>query len=77
MSKNEILAYKGYCGTVNWSLTDNVFFGKVINVKSTITFEGKTISELEKDFKDAIDDYLELCKAHDEIPEKPKRALQK
>lgn len=77
MNENKILAYKGYCGTVNWSLVDKVFYGKVINIKSTITFEGKTICGLKQDFQSAIDDYLKLCEAHNETPEKPKRVLQK
>ena len=38
--------------------------------KTSITFEGNTVKELKKDFKDTIDFYLDNCKACNEIPEK-------
>ena len=65
----KLLKYKGYHGTVEYSLTDKVLYGKVLGVHSLISYEGETISELEKDFRGAIDDYLEMCAKHHENPE--------
>lgn len=70
MSESKILSYKEYRGTVDYSLDDDVLYGKVIDVNSTITYEGTTIDELKNDFQGAIDDYLEMCKVHGEVPGK-------
>lgn len=66
----KLLSYKGYHGTVEYSLEDQVLFGKVIDINSLISYEGTTIAELEKDFHGAIDDYLRMCEEHHEKPEK-------
>ena len=67
---NNLLEYKGYNGTVEYSAEDGVLFGKVIGIKSLISYEGQSISELRDDFEGAIDDYLELCKEKGIAPEK-------
>lgn len=36
----------------------------------SISFEGTTVKELKKDFRDAIEDYLETCKQINKDPEK-------
>ena len=40
------MVYKGYVGSVEFSETDNVFYGKVQNVSGLISYEGKTKEEL-------------------------------
>lgn len=62
-SKIEKLEYKGYYGTVEFSEADNIYFGKVIGINGLISFEGDSIQSLQEDFKGAVDDYLEMCKA--------------
>ena len=64
------MEYKGYVGNVEFSEEDEVFFGKVIGIRSLISYEGATAKELIKDFHDAVDDYLALCKAEGKEPEK-------
>lgn len=58
----DILEYKGYTGSIEFSEEDNLFFGKVIGIRSLVSYEGKDINELTEDFQGAIDDYLNLCK---------------
>lgn len=36
-----------------------------------ITFEGASVSELEEDFRSAVDEYLKTCKEIGREPEKP------
>jgi predicted HicB family RNase H-like nuclease len=64
------LSYKGYTGSIEYSKDEDLFFGKVLGIQSLISFEGKTGKALEKDFKEAIDDYLETCKVNGLPPEK-------
>lgn len=58
---NKLLRYKDYLGTVEYSLNDKVFFGEVLGIESLLSYQGNTIEELEEDFKETIEDYLELC----------------
>ena len=66
-----IMKYKGYWAKVRYSDEDECFWGEVEGLKNTsITFEGTTVKELKKDFKDAINYYLEYCKEENKEPEK-------
>ena len=65
------LEYKGYTGSIEFSREDDLLYGKVLGIKGLISYEGKTGTELEIDFKEAINIYLEDCKTEGIIPEKP------
>ena len=66
---NNIMEYKGYVGSVEFSESDGLFFGKVQGIRSLISYEGTTASELVSDFHGAIDDYLSLCEEEGTTPE--------
>lgn len=68
---NDILKYKGYTGDVNFDAGDKIFHGRVLGIADVIGFEGASVAELEKDFHDAVDDYLETCREIGKEPEKP------
>ena len=65
------LQYKDYVGSIEYSEDDNVLFGKVQQIKGLLSYEGETISELKHNFIEAIEEYLEECKASNVEPEKP------
>ena len=65
-----IMRYKGYLAKIEYSEEDECFCGKIEGLKKDlILFEGKSVEELKKDFKKAIDHYLETCKQLKEKPE--------
>ena len=66
-----MLNYKGYIGRVEFDDKAEIFHGEVINIKDVITFQGTSVKELNKAFKDSVDDYLEFCKSRSEEPDKP------
>ena len=66
---NNIIEYKGYVGSVEFSEDDGLFFGKVQGIRSLISYEGTNASELVSDFHGAVDDYLSLCEADGTAPE--------
>lgn len=69
--KNNVIKYKGYSAKVRYSKTDKCYCGWIEGLeKDSISFEGDTIEELEKDFRDAIDHYLECCKNTNTEPDK-------
>lgn len=71
MIKQQFFTYKGYTGSIEFSLEDDVLFGHVQGIKSLISYEGETLADLKKDFEETIDFYLETCKDDNEEPEKP------
>jgi predicted HicB family RNase H-like nuclease len=66
-----MLNYKGYVAHVEFDDEAEIFHGEVINTRDVIDFQGKTVSELKKEFKNSVDDYLEFCEKRNENPEKP------
>ena len=58
---SDLMEYKGYHGTVEFSAADGVLFGKVVGIIGLISYEGKSLNSLKSDFEGAIDDYLEMC----------------
>ena len=68
---SNIMKYKGYWAKIQYSDEDECFFGVVEGLKNaSISFEGTTVKELQKDFKDAIDNHLRICKETNTDPEK-------
>ena len=66
---NNTIEYKGYLGSVEFSEEDGLFYGKVMGIRSLISYEGETAKELLEDFHGAVDDYLETCAADGRQPE--------
>jgi len=66
-----MLIYKGYMGHVEFDDEADIFHGEVINTRDVITFQGKTVVEIKKAFRESVDDYLAFCKERKEEPEKP------
>ncbi len=66
---NNVMHYKGYIGSVEFSENDETLYGKVMGVRALISYEGKTASELIEDFHVAVDDYLTLCESKGITPE--------
>jgi len=65
------LEYKGYTGSIEYSPEDNLLYGKVLGINGLISFEGQTGADLENDFHQAVDAYLEDCKSNGVEPERP------
>jgi predicted HicB family RNase H-like nuclease len=63
--------YKEYMGHVDFDEDAEVFHGEIINTRDVITFQGTSVRELKKAFKDSIDDYLAFCEERGESPDKP------
>ena len=65
------MTYKGYTAHIEFDEEAGLFHGEVIDTKDVITFQGSSVKELNKTFKDSVDDYLEFCKSRSEEPDKP------
>ena len=65
------LSYKGYTGSIEYSAIDGILYGKVLGIKGLLSYEGLTGKDLEKDFKEVVEEYLEDCFDSGIEPEKP------
>ena len=54
---SNLLEYKDYLGTVEYSSSDKVLYGKVIGINGLV-------------FEEAVDDYLEMCAEQGVEPQK-------
>ena len=60
----DILKYKEFIGSVHFNGDDEIFYGKIEGINDLITFEGKSVKQLLSSFKEAVDDYINLCKSN-------------
>ena len=58
---NNNMEYKGYLGSVEFSEEEAVFFGKIMNIRLLISYEGKNVMELSEQFREAVDEYSSIC----------------
>ena len=65
------MTYKGYVAKIEFDEDNNIFTGMVINTRTVITFSGTSVKELETEFKNSVEDYLEWCREDGISPEKP------
>ena len=64
------LQYKGYFSNISFSANDKVLYGKIEGIDDLVTFESESITDIEKEFHDAVDDYLAFCKEMGKEPSK-------
>lgn len=55
------MQHRGYIGSVEFSEKDGIYFGKVQDIRSLISYEGKDTEELSNNFQTAVDDYCDVC----------------
>jgi predicted HicB family RNase H-like nuclease len=66
------MKHKGYTGSVEFDPDGRVFHGRILGITADIiTFQGTTVDELEQDFREAVDDYLDLCAQDGVEPQRP------
>lgn len=68
---SHFIHYKGYDATIEFSDEDSIFFGKVEEIRSLISFEGSDVDSLKESLQESVDAYLEMCKEEGMTPEKP------
>lgn len=61
-----LLTYKGYYTLIDFDAESKVLYGKIENANGDlVTFESDSTKEIEKEFHDAVDDWLEFRKEID------------
>jgi len=57
----DVLRYKDFIGSVHFSAEDECFFGKIEGIDDLVTFEGRDVGDLKRSFREAVEDYVDLC----------------
>jgi predicted HicB family RNase H-like nuclease len=65
------MRYKKYLAKIEYDNDAKVFHGRVLGIKDVVNFEGDCVEELNKAFRDSIEDYLAFCAERGEEPQKP------
>ncbi len=65
------MEYKGYIGKVEIDEDAGLLHGEVINIRDVVTFQGRTVEELQQALRDSVEDYLAFRAQRGEDPEKP------
>ena len=66
-----MMKYKGYTGKAEYDDEAEIFYGEVIGLRDVVTFKGTSVKELQKSFRESIDDYLAFCKRMGKAPDVP------
>ena len=59
-----MISYKRYVGIFEFEEETNLFRGKISNIDDLITFQGKSVKEVQEAFEGAVDDYITWCKKY-------------
>ena len=65
------MTYRGYSALIDYDDDDEIFFGKLAGIRDGIGFHADNVSELKTAFKEAVDDYVEMCAKIGKSPQKP------
>lgn len=65
---NNLMEYKGFFGSVEFSAEDSCLVGKVEFIDDLILFHGSTVEDIKKEFHDAIDSYIQFCTSRGQQP---------
>lgn len=63
--------HKGYTARIEFDERDNIFVGRVLGLRTIISFHGETVAELRAAFELAIEEFLQDCKVQGIKAEKP------
>ena len=66
-----MMDYEGYRAAVTYDDDAGVFHGEVVDTRDVITFQGTSVPELRRAFRDSVDEYLKVCAERGRTPDKP------
>ncbi len=65
------MSYRGYTARVELDDRDSIFVGRILGIRSIISFHGTTVAGLRAEFSKAVDEYLAECEGQGLEPERP------
>lgn len=56
----EFTPYKGYEGTIEYSYSDNLYYGSLKDIDDSISYHSSNVVNLYERYKEVVDDYIKL-----------------
>ena len=63
--------YRGYKGRISFSPEDGCFFGEILDIPDLILFDAEKFEQLEENFHEAVDDYIDNAEKEQRKAHKP------
>ena len=64
------MSHGGYKARIEFDERDGIFVGRILGLRSIISFHGETVAQLRREFASAVKDYLRDCEEQGVEPEK-------
>jgi predicted HicB family RNase H-like nuclease len=65
------MSYRGYTARIEFDDRDSIFIGRILGIRTVISFHGDTVADLRAACVAAVDDFLADCRERGIQPEKP------
>lgn len=65
------MRYGDYIATIDYEDESELFHGRVVNIRDVVNFYGGSVEELQAEFRDSIQTYLEVCEEEGIEPSRP------
>lgn len=69
-----MLKYKGYYGTIDFNLEENLLYGSLLGFEKTVTYESNSLKGLKIAFEKSVDEYFNTC---EEMQIEPKQIFNR
>ena len=66
-----VMSYKGYLARIDYDDEDGIITGRLAGIRDGVGFHADTVEGLRAAFREAVEDYLEMCAR---IGKEPQRA---
>lgn len=68
--ENNKLYYKGYYSEIKFDSDLLILYGKIEDIEDLVDFESENSKEIEREFHNAVDEYLAFCENVSETPDR-------
>ena len=65
------MKYGGYVAKIEYDDEDEIFFGRLADIRDIISFHADNVADLKAAFREAVDDYIEMCAKIGKAPQTP------
>lgn len=65
------MTYKGQTARIEFDDRDNILVGRLIGITDVVSFHADNVAGLRTAFKEAVEDYLEVCEKLGKTPQRP------
>jgi predicted HicB family RNase H-like nuclease len=66
-----LLTYEGYTAEVEYDAQEGILYGRLLDLRDTITFQSESAAEIVDEFHSSVVEYLAFCAEQNIEPAKP------